>query len=81
MSTTNTQMQHLAEILTTHDAIDDVRQMVKERLFNRFLEATMEERQIISDILDAEKLFFSELEGVLEDIKGAEPVNDEKTED
>ena len=76
MSISNNQLLNLAEILDSHEAVPEVRDRMKKRLFERFLSSTLEERKIISDIMDAEKLFFAELQNIIAELKELTPIND-----
>ena len=81
MSTTPAQLESFAKILLEHDALDAVRERIRMRLFSRFCSSTKEEREIVNDLMAAEKLFFTELKTILGEADAKGSVNDDEDED
>ena len=68
----------LANQILNHHALETVRDRIQLNLFNRFRRGTEAERKIIADIMDAEGLFFKELQVISDD---AAQLADEENQD
>ena len=80
MSVSPAQIEQFAKIILEHDAVEAVRERVRMRLFNRFCAATPEEREVVNDLMAAEKLFFTELKTILGEADAKGSVNDDEEE-
>lgn len=67
MSTSPEAQLDLATHILNHHALDAVRDRIQLNLFQRFRRGTEEERKIIADIMDAEGLFFKELQVIVDE--------------
>jgi len=69
MSVSQEAQADFATLVINHHALDTVRDRIQLNLFQRFRRGTEEERNIIADIMDAEGLFFKELQVIADDAK------------
>ena len=82
VSITPAQLQDYARVVLNHDAMEEVRERVQKKLFDKFRVARPEEREVINAIMDNESLFFTELRTVLgEAEKANSDDNDEVVDD
>jgi hypothetical protein len=58
------QLTELARIILEHPEIDNLRERIHHRMFNKFRTASPDEREVINYIMDNEKLFFGELKAI-----------------
>jgi len=78
MSVSKSQLQDFSKYVMNHDAVDVFRERVQMTCFNMFRNATAEKREIINAIMDNESMFFAEIQKVLNEMSGDEPVNDDE---
>jgi len=80
MSVSKQRLDEFAKFVINHEALPEIRERMKRRLFDEFITATDDKRKVIGDILNAEALFFSEIQRVLNEIQLNETLNDSEEE-
>jgi len=76
MSVSKNQLQDFAKYVMEHDALNEFRERVKMRCFEQFRSATPAMREELNAIMDAEQMFFEEINKVFNELLGDIPVND-----
>jgi len=80
MSVSKQRLDEFAKFVINHEALPEIRERMKRRLFDEFITATDDKRKVIGDILNADALFFSEIQRVLNEIQLNETLDDSEEE-
>ena len=72
MSVSKTQLRNFAKLVTGHDALEEVKERINKKLYQRWLVSDDTKRKVIGDIHAAQTLFFKELNVILAEIADIE---------
>lgn len=75
MSITQARLEEFAKYVKNHDAFEEIQDRINRRFFAKFCDGTDEERKVVGDMMNNSKLFYRELNVILDEI--LETANDE----